>query len=109
MISDTLCEAIQEIEEYQKRLPEFYDGIKEDIEVVKDVMDSLRERLDEPAVEYTKSTFDGLTDEQRKQWRRTCEIHVRKWIRRLRLVEPISPDEIGELLRDKLAAGDHSC
>lgn len=48
MISDTLSEALTEIEHYQKRIPKAYSESAEAIEKVKDVMTALRAYLDLP-------------------------------------------------------------
>ncbi len=48
MISDTLHAALEEIEEYQKSMPQCYDGLRGEIGKVKAVMDALRAFLDLP-------------------------------------------------------------
>ena len=48
MISDTLHDAICEIEDYQRAWPESYSDWADDIEVVKKVMAALMNRLDQP-------------------------------------------------------------
>ncbi|MGA7766015.1 MAG: hypothetical protein WCA27_07285 [Candidatus Sulfotelmatobacter sp.] len=46
MISDVLFDAIADIEDYQKKQPEAYDGVKDDIETVKEAMLGLVRKLD---------------------------------------------------------------
>lgn len=48
MISDVLFEARLSIEEYQKNMPECYEGIRDKIEHVKREMQALQELLDAP-------------------------------------------------------------
>ena len=50
MISDVLFDAIYSIEEWQREYPECYDAHTEHIEIVKQVMSSLQERLTSPQV-----------------------------------------------------------
>jgi hypothetical protein len=58
MLSDTLFEAIEEIEMYEKNYPQVYGGIKDEIAEVKAVMRKLQRKLDTPPsfrqVEATK-------------------------------------------------------
>lgn len=46
MISDMLSEAVEEIERYQKDMPDCYEGLRFEIDTVKEVMDCLRLYLD---------------------------------------------------------------
>jgi hypothetical protein len=46
MISDTLADAIFEIEDYLKMMPEVYSPIEQEIREVVAVMDALRKKLD---------------------------------------------------------------
>lgn len=46
MISDVLCEAIWEIEEYQRKFGDCYDDFRMEIDKVKAVMDAMRTYLD---------------------------------------------------------------
>ena len=50
MLSDTLSEAIEEIERYQREMPDVYDYIKEEINQVKEAMRKLQIELDTPPV-----------------------------------------------------------
>ncbi len=98
MISDTLFDAIDEIEAYQLNHPECYDELKGDIEVVKMVMSGLQERLDQPPFEYPFDIAETLNADQRYRWRVTCEANIARWTERLRLLGPVTPDElIGKL------------
>jgi hypothetical protein len=47
-ISDVLMEAIGEMEEYQEALPELYEPVREEIEVLKEEMRVLIRRLNLP-------------------------------------------------------------
>ncbi len=48
MISDELCEAIEEIERYQRSFPKSYDGLRVEIGKVTAVMNALKTWLDCP-------------------------------------------------------------
>lgn len=48
MISDILSEAVDDIEIYQEDMPDSYDDLEAEIDVVKSVMDGLRMVLDVP-------------------------------------------------------------
>lgn len=48
MISDTLSDAVFEIERYQQEMPEVYDSIKPHLEDLKAHMTKVREYLDTP-------------------------------------------------------------
>lgn len=101
MISDTISDALHEIEEYQRSDPEWYDALAEHIEIVKKVMASLMNRLDEvPVEEYAFP--QSLTEEQREWWRITCEANVARWVQRLRLLGPVSKEQLVEQLGDAI-------
>ena len=51
MISDILSDAIYEINQYQKEMPDIYDSHKNRIETVKSVMKKLRIFFDTPPKE----------------------------------------------------------
>lgn len=59
MISDTLHDSIDEIEHYQKLMPEVYDGLRNEIGKVKAVMDALRSYLDLPPSEGKYPKYDA--------------------------------------------------
>ena len=50
MISDVLFDAIAEIREYQRAMPQVYDNLRVEIARVIVVMDELRVKLDTPPV-----------------------------------------------------------
>ncbi len=102
MISDTLFDAIDEIETYQMKYPECYGELKDDIEVVKKVMSGLQERLDQPPCEYPFDIAETLNAEQRYRWRVTCEANIARWIERLRLLEPVSAEDLVGRLDDAI-------
>lgn len=66
MISDTLFEAVTEIERYQKNFPKAYSGLKAEIDTVKAVMNALRAYLDcPPADQYPR--HDAAVEHLRHQ------------------------------------------
>lgn len=54
MLSDTLFEAIQEIEYYQKEYPEIYGEIQEHIDWIKETMKDLQQKIDNPDYVFKK-------------------------------------------------------
>jgi hypothetical protein len=102
MISDTLHDAIQEIEDYQRNFPDCYGGLSDDIELVKKVMSALQARLDEPPHEYPLDIADTLDPDERERWRVTCEANVARWVERLRLLEPVSAEDLVGKLDDAI-------
>lgn len=48
MISDTLFDAANEIREYQREYPDYYDAIKQKLELLLQHMDLVRRELDTP-------------------------------------------------------------
>jgi len=48
MLSDVLFEAMQDIEFYQEAYPDLYDQYREELEVIKNLMDMLRMKIDRP-------------------------------------------------------------
>ena len=48
MLSDVLFEARQDIEFYQEAYPDLYDQYREELEVIKNLMDMLRMKIDSP-------------------------------------------------------------
>ncbi len=96
MISDTLSDAIRQIEEYQETSPSQYDEYREHIELVKAVMDSLVEALDEPpfafGIWYERVLNPNLTPEQKVRWEAWCEAGLARWAERLRLLGPVPED-----------------
>ena len=63
MISDTLSDAVAEIEEYQRDMPDVYADLAVEIDVVKTVMDGLRTVLD--AAPSQSDVFGKLVEELR--------------------------------------------
>src|SRR5437016_2572594 len=63
MISDTLSDAVADIEEYQRNMPDAYADLIAEIEMVKVVMDSLRIVLD--AAPGQPKEFEKLIQELR--------------------------------------------
>jgi len=97
MISDTISDALHEIEEYQRSNPEWHDALAEHIEIVKKVMASLMNRLDEvPVEEYAFP--QSLSEDEKEWWRVTCEANVARWFQRLCLLEPVSKEQLIERL-----------
>lgn len=67
MISDVLSDAVAEIEEYQREMPDVYTDVISDISVVKTVMDGLRMVLD--AAPGQPVEFEKLVEELRASLR----------------------------------------
>jgi hypothetical protein len=66
MISDVLCEAVTEIERYQRDFPNAYSGLKAEIDKVKAVMNALRAYLDcPPAGRYPR--YDAAMEQLRQE------------------------------------------
>jgi hypothetical protein len=62
MISDTLHQAIEDIERYQRDMPDSYDSIRADIDAVKEQMASLRRKLDNPVGFYDIQTSSVIEE-----------------------------------------------
>lgn len=67
MISDTLFEALAEIEHYQKKFPKAYSGLKAEIDKVKAVMNAMRSYLDFPPSDGRHPRYDAAVDRLRKE------------------------------------------
>jgi hypothetical protein len=104
MLSDTLFDALAEIEIYQKERPQVYDPWTEDIAIVKHVMSALMERLDQntPFDLFHPTLKETLNEQGRERWRTICEANIARWVERLRLLEPVSPQELVEKLDDAI-------
>ncbi len=104
MISDILFDATEQIEEWQKVSPDIYDAWRDHIELVKKVMASLKELLDQPPFEvglwYERLLRSNLSEDQKRYWRACCEAGVARWAERLRLLEPDSPEGLVGRLED---------
>jgi len=98
MISDTLYEAIQEIERYQRELSDNYEVCRDHIEIVKNVMFSLQNVLDAHPGLIRFSAAEALSDDQKRWWRACCEANVARWVERLRLLGPIDSEELAGML-----------
>ena len=64
MMSDTLSDAICDIEDYQRIHPDLYSARSEDIEVVKSVMAALMERTQLPPSDYSLDYAKGLSPDK---------------------------------------------
>lgn len=71
MISDVLFEAKENIEEYQKELPQCYDGSKARIEAIKNAMSCLQCDFDLPPFAQ-KENIDKLYNELNE-----CAINIK--------------------------------
>jgi len=67
MISDTLFEAVTEIERYQKNFPNAYSELKVEIEKVKAVMNAMRSYLDFPPSDGSYPRYDAAVDSFRTE------------------------------------------
>ena len=101
MMSDTLSDAICDIEDYQRIHPDLYSARSEDIEVVKSVMAALMERTQLPPSDYSLDYAKGLSPDK-EWWRVTCEANIARWVERLRLLGPVSSEEIVAKLDDAI-------
>jgi len=106
MISDTLCHAIQQIEDYQRNYPEWYDDHKGHIEVVKRVMGSLQGVLDGVPLSYPPNVGDKLSDDQKARLRVMCEANIAMWAEGLRLLGPVTGKELVEKPNDSIQRQD---
>ncbi len=75
MLSDTLFEAIEEIEMYEKNYPDLYGGRwKEEIAEVKAVMRKLQRKLDTPPTsKQVKAHVERKAAEERKAKKSTAK------------------------------------
>ncbi len=48
MLSDILCQAVEDIEYYQNEMPDIYDAYRDRLGVIKSAMHSVRIELDSP-------------------------------------------------------------
>lgn len=103
MISDVLCEAVEAIKGYQERFPETYTNLAEEIEIVKNVMWGLRIMLDIPEGGNWAEIAKTLSNEERKIWRLTCEANIARWVECLKLLGPISAEDLVPRLKDAIA------
>jgi hypothetical protein len=67
MFSDVLSDAVSDMEEYQREMPDAYAALISEISVVKIVMDSLRMILD--AAPGQSAEFEKLVEELRASLR----------------------------------------
>ncbi len=94
MLSDVLSDAISSIEDYQREYPDIYDDCKDHIEIVKKVMAALMNVFDESPVSYPPNLADTLSDNQKEWFRATCEANIARWAERLRLLGPVTAEEL---------------
>lgn len=87
MLSDTILEAIQTIVKYEEGYPERYTEFSDHIKIVKSVMYSLLERLDEIPGEPTVSVTAMLDDREQERLREICETAIGRWRKRLHLLD----------------------
>ena len=98
MISDVLSKAIQEIEEYQRTLPDTYDDLWDRIQNVKKVMTELREHLDcgvphEIDREQWRRILDAVIDAKTPEADQALRAVLRVWrrIKPVRIVDESTP------------------
>lgn len=103
MLSDTIHDAIMDIERYQNDYAKIYDGYREHIELVMAVMHSLMEALDQPpfafGIWYKQLLGTQLTEAQKERWRVWCEAGIARWSERLGLLGPVAEGELVERVR----------
>lgn len=98
MLSDTLFEAIAEIDCCEKEFPEIYGHWRDHISIVKAVMGSLMELLDRVPVPNYRSFGTGMTEDKERFWRVCCEANLARWVECLRLLGPLSAEELVQRL-----------
>lgn len=98
MMSDTIHEAIREIERYQREWSDNYGDYRDHIEIVKKVMLSLQHALDAPPHLIRPAASDCLSEDQKRWWRVCCEANVSRWVERLRLFGPIDSGGLAGVL-----------
>lgn len=103
MISDVISDALQSIDDCQSEFPDAYANVADHIELVKSVMASLMNRLDDPVGDQQPRLGDLTSEDQRSFWRVTCEANIARWAERLRLLGPVSAEEISSKLADAIA------
>lgn len=103
MISDVISDALQSIDDCQSEFPDAYANVADHIELVKSVMASLMSRLDDPFGDEQPRLGDLISEDQRSFWRVTCEANIARWAERLRLLGPVSAEEISSKLHDAIA------
>jgi hypothetical protein len=106
MLSDTLFDAIQEIEDYQRAYPDIYDGHKDHVEIVKKVMASLQGILDECPRSYPVNFAATLSEDQKAWFRLTCEAQIARWVECLRMLGPVTGEELVKKLADAIQRQD---
>lgn len=103
MLSDAIFDALHSIEKYQTEFPDAYADVADHIELVKTVMASLMGRLDDPFGDEQPRLRDLISEDQKHLWRVTCEANIARWAERLRLLGPVSAEEISSKLHDAIA------
>jgi len=103
MLSDAIFDALHSIEQYQTEFPDAYAGVADHIELVKSVMASLMNRLDDPFGDEQPHLEKLLSEDQKHVWRVTCEANIARWAERLRLLGPVSAEELNSKLTDAIA------
>ena len=102
MLSDVLSDAVAEIEEYQRDIPEWYDEHKDHIEIVKKVMVSLQTILDGVPRSYPVNYADTLSEGQKAWFLATCKAQIARWVECLRVLGPVTGEELVKKLDDAI-------
>ncbi len=97
-----MSDAISSIEDYQREYPDIYDDCKEHVEIVKTVMASLMNLLDEAPVSYPPNLAETLSEDQKAWFGVTCEANIARWAERLRLLGPVAADDLVTRLNDAI-------
>jgi len=103
MISDVISDALQSIDDCKSESPDAYVDVADHIELVKSVMASLMGRLDDPFGDEQPRLGDLISEDQKHLWRVTCEANMARWAERLRLLGPVSAEQISSKLHDAIA------
>lgn len=106
MISDTLNNAICEIEEYERERSEAYGAWSEEIALAKKVMAAVMELLQQPSSEHHLNFSEILSPEQMELWRNSCEAEINRWARLLRSLESVVGEKVVANLHDAIQRQD---
>jgi hypothetical protein len=103
VISDVLSDAVAEIERYQRDMPGCYDGLRDQIEAAKAVMDALRTYLDFPPPTGRHPAYDAALGRLHTEIARISMGGVSEALNGVRAAWPL-PEEI-ESARDSRPSG----
>jgi hypothetical protein len=59
MISDVLCQAVEDIAEWRRDWPDAYDDFSDELDEVVEKMEAVRKMLDKPPQTYSREDDDA--------------------------------------------------